>query len=210
MSVPTDLPFPIGSTGGYTSASDGVQWEGREFIVEDLDYSSSPAKPRAYASGGQTNEHKVIRCVRNVSGVALLPGYLCQFGTATGQYGYRVTGYSNVNPQEAYVVDEFLPAAGVANNDLFYIVIEGKTNVRVSCVAANAVISAGSAIVADTAAASTFSTTAGRVTAQTIGGATAPLANQIMFRLGIMLTGVTTANTDSYALAQIYRGVGVG
>lgn len=207
MSLPVELPFPIGSTYGATTANagtDGSQYEGREYVIEDLDYSSSPNKPRAYSSGGQTNEKKVVRVVRNVSGITLLGGFLAQMGTGTGQYGMRLTGYSNVNPQEAYVIDEFL-TAGCPNNDLCYVTIEGKTAVRVSTVAANAVISAGSLIVADTAAASTFSTSAGRITAQTIGGATAPLANQIMFKLGVMLTGVTTGNTDTFALAHIYR-----
>lgn len=196
------LPFDIGKTAGVTGSTDKQELEGREFVVEDLDYTSSPYKPRAYSTGG-ANEFKTVRVVRNTSGVNLLPALLVIFDPA--HYGMQVNGYANVNPSEAYPVDEFLPSAGVANNDLFYIVVEGKAAITVSDVPANAVISQGSIVIADTAAASTFSTTAGRITAQVLTGATAPLANNIQFRIGIACSAATTNNSNTNILVHVWR-----
>lgn len=197
------LPFPIGSTMGVTVATDQVAWEGREFVVEDLDYSGSLPKGRAYSAAVA---HKRVRIVRNVSGINLLPRYLAQFGTAAGQYGKRITGYTNTTAGDGFPIDEFLPAAGVVNNDLFYIVVEGPAECYTSA-AANAedVFSAGSVLVALTAAASTFSTTAGRVTPQDLTGATALLANQVQNRIGVAMSASTTANSNSAKLVYVRK-----
>lgn len=196
-----ELPFQIGSTYGATTSTDGAKLEGREYLVEDLDYSTSVPKARAISDSIQW---KRIRIVRNVSGVALLPRYLVRFSTS--KYGKQVDGYVNTTAGEGYPVDEFLPTAGVANNDLFYIVVEGPAECYTSA-AANAedVFSQGSVLVALTAAASTFSTTAGRVTPQDLTGATALLANQIQNKVGVAMSESTTANSNSAKLVYIKR-----
>lgn len=195
------LPFPIGGTYGASGATDGIKFEGREYIVEDLDYSANPAKARAISD---SVSFKRIRVVRNVSGISLLPRYLVGFKAS--QYGKQVDGYTNTTAAEGFPVDEFLPSTGVPNNDLFYITVEGPAECFTSA-AANAedVFSQKSVLVALTAAASTFSTTAGRVTAQDLTGATALLGNQIMNRVGVAMSASTTANTNSAKLVHIRR-----
>jgi hypothetical protein len=195
------LPFPIGSTMGVTGSTDQERWEGREFLVEDLDYSTATPKQRAAGNGIGT---KRVRIVRNVSGINLLPRYLVSFSAS--KYGKQVDGYTNTTAAEGYPVDEFLPAAGVVNNDLFYIVVEGPAECYTSA-AANAedVFSQKSVLVALTAAASTFSTTAGRVTPQDLTGATALLANQVQNRIGVAMSASTTANSNSAKLCYIKK-----
>lgn len=195
------LPFQIGSTFGTTTSTVGVEWEGREFNIMDMDYTTNPAKPRAATNG---TEIKRIRVVRNVSGISLLPGYLVSF--KAGQYGKQVDGYTTTTAAEGYPVDEFLVSTGVANNDLFYITVGGPASVVTSLAAdATDVFSAGSVLVALTAATSQ-ATTAGRVSAQDLTGATANLGNQVMNRVGVAISASTTANTNVMKLAFInYR-----
>lgn len=196
-----ELPFPIGSTYGATASTDGERLEGREYLVEDLDYSLSVPKQRAYSNGIQW---KRVRVVRNSSGISLLPRYLVQFSST--KYGKQVTGYTNTTAGEGYPVDEFLPTTGVANNDLFYIVVEGPAECYTSAAAsAEDVFSALSVLVALTAAASTFSTTAGRVTPQDLTGATALLGAQLQNRIGVALSASTTANSNSAKLVYIKK-----
>lgn len=195
------LPFAIGSTYGASASTDGQEWEGREFNVLDLDYTTNPAKVRAASNG---TEMKRIRVVRNVSGIALLPGYLASF--KAGQYGKQVDGYTTTTAAEGYPIDEFLSSSGVANNDLCYITVGGNASVMTS-LAANAedVFSANSVLVALTAATSQ-ATTAGRVSAQDLTGATANLGNQVQNRVGVAISASTTANTNVLKLAFInYR-----
>lgn len=197
------LPFEIGSTYGATATTDGAQWEGREFTVEDRDYSSSntSAKPnRAYGANGW----RTLRVVRNVSGVALLPGLLVSF--KSGAYGKQVDGYARTTDQgPVFPVDEFLPAAGVPNNDLFYICVNGPASIKVAVDATGANIAQGAEILATTAAASTVSTTAGRIYgAAVIGAATTFPANNVFNRIGLMLSSATTADAGASKLCYIY------
>lgn len=197
------LPFEIGSTFGATASTDGAAWEGREFWVEDRDYSSTnrSTKPlRAYGANGWRR----LRVVRNVSGVAILPGMLVTFSSTA--IGKQVAGFSRTTDVAgAYPVDEFLPTAGCPNNDLCYICVEGPASVRVATDATNANIAAGSEISAITAAASTHSTTAGRVYGNApIGAVSTALANLVRNRIGIMLSAATTADTNTNKLAYIF------
>ena len=206
------LPFPIGGTffaGGTTDSTSGVEWEGREFDVEDLDYTTNPAKPRAFSNGTEIKRVRVVRnvCVSGSGGTTtglLLPGMLVTF--KAGKYGKQVDGYACTTAVEAYPVDEFVVSTGVPINDLFYIVVSGPAAVNTS-LAANGedVFSAASVLVALTAATS-GATTAGRVSAQDLTGATALLGNQLQNRVGVALSASTTANTNVTKLAFItYR-----
>jgi hypothetical protein len=194
------LPWPIGQTAGVTGSTDMIQWEGREFLVEDLDYSANPAKARAYSD---SVEWKRIRVVRNVSGVSLLPAMLVSFKSTA--HGKQVDGYADVYQEECYPTDEFLPSTGVANNDLFYIVVDGPAGIKVSVTAAESVIATGSWVHNVTAAASTHSTTAGRIQAATFTGSTAVLANTILYRIGIMMSSSTTADTGAVRLVRVKK-----
>lgn len=120
-----DTPlFARGATAGVTAATDQTQLEGLVYEFEDLNWSDTGVK--------SARSGKLVKCmiVRNTSGINLLPGRLARFATTGGSplaCLARVDGYAGLVDAEAFagVVDEWLPAAGVANNDLFYIVIQG-------------------------------------------------------------------------------------
>jgi len=207
-----DMPFAIGSTffnGGTTDSTSGVEWEGREFDVLDLDYSGTLAKPRAFSNSTEIKRVRVVRnvCVSGSGGTTtglLLPGFLVSFKLT--KYGKQVDGYTTTTAAEGFPVDEFVVSTGVPINDLFYITVSGPASVMTS-LAANAedVFSAGSVLVALTAATS-GATTAGRVSAQDLTGATALLGNQIQNRVGVACSASTTANTNVTKLCFVnYR-----
>jgi hypothetical protein len=148
MSLYVDPPFALGQTLGVSSASDGGGWVGAVKVFPDV----NPAT-------GKIRSNRVKKCiaVRNTSGVALLPKRVVTFksGSIT-----EVDGYTNVTDQaSAGVVDEHLPAAGVAANDVFWITIDGPTEVKLGPAQEAAV---NTVLVALTAATSTVSTTAGQ------------------------------------------------
>lgn len=148
MSLLVDPPFALGQTLGVSSTSDGTGWVGAVKEFTDINPTTGVIR---------SNRRKVCVAVRNTSGAALLPKKLVTFsgiGSADGQN--TVAGNEFVG-----VVDEFLPAAGVAANDVFWVTIEGPTEV-----VADAAVSAGNAVACDTAA-TAGAATAGRVVATT-------------------------------------------
>jgi hypothetical protein len=96
-----------------------MEWE-----FEDYDYSTT-------VNGDRCHTPVICRCVRNASGTTLLPKRVAKFksdSTDPRIYGNQVSGYATIGLAGG-VVDEFLPAAGVAPNELFWLVIEGPTKV---------------------------------------------------------------------------------
>lgn len=199
-----NLPFERGKTfyqGGTIDTADlaGLNLEGKEYIVEDIHPTTGAIRTQQYVK---------LRIVRNVSGVALLPKHGVVFDTTNaGKYGGRVIGYSILTAGESHPVDEYLNATtGCPNNDLCYIVMEGPGVVLTTKDGdASNVIALGGWVVAATAAASTHSTTAGRVEVQDLTGATALLAEQVQNRIGRALSAKTTANTNADLLVLVGR-----
>lgn len=199
-------PFPRGQTfynGATINTSDlgGQNLEGKEWEFEDIDLSQTGAKP------ARTNRTVRCRCVRNVSGINLLPKRVVSYqtGGTDGRYAVgRVDGYTTTVAQRAAgVVDEWLPAAGVVNNDLFWIVVEGPTKVLTDLAGgANNVHTIGELVTALTAATSQ-ATTAGRVQPQDLTGATQLLGNQVLNVIGRALSAATTANTGADLLVDM-------
>ena len=196
-------PWERGQTyyGGQTIDSNnlgGIDLEGKEFVFEDIDHSVVGAKPK------RSGKRVKVRVVRNVGAAALLPKGLASFVAGT-TYGKRVDGLARTTAAEGYPIDEWLPAAGVPVNDLFYIVVEGPSLVLSDLAAgANNVITAGGVLVALTAATS-GATTAGRVAPQDLTGATALLANQVQNRIGVALSSKTTAETNASILIEVKK-----
>jgi hypothetical protein len=187
-------PFGLGATAEAAASTDLEQWVGKEWIFEDRDPTTLAIR---------TNMYKRCRLVRNVSAGVLLPKRLVTLKRTAGKNASEVDGYSFNWAEQAFPVDEFLPAAGVAVNDIFWIVIEGPALVLTDlAAAANPVIGVHNWLVSLTAA-SSGATTAGRVVAGTFGGATTPLADQIMNRLGQAMTARTTANTNTDVLINM-------
>lgn len=148
MSLTINPPFALGQTLGVSSTSDGVGWVGA--VKQFPDVVPATGKIRS-------NRLKTCIAVRNVSGVALLPKRVVTFKAGSIS---EVDGYANATDEIcAGVVDEHLPASGVANNDVFWITVQGPTEVKLGPGLTAAV---DSSLVALTAAASTDSTTAGQ------------------------------------------------
>ncbi len=203
-------PFPIGSTF-YEGASidtanyGGLQWEGTTWEEEDWNLTMFPAST-AGARQARTNRRRVLMIVRNVSGITLLPKRLVTLQKAGTDGRFllgRVDGYATTTAQEGFPVDEWLPATGVVNGDLFYIVIAGPATCLTDLASgAGSVITVGDVLVSLTAATS-GATTAGRVAVQDITGATTPLALQLQNTLGRALSAKTTTQTNGDVLVDI-------
>jgi hypothetical protein len=148
MSLYVDPPFALGQTLGVTSATDGGGWVGAVKLFPDID-----------PSNGQIRSNRLKKCiaVRNVSGVALLPKRVVTF--KSGSFS-EVDGYTRLtDAASAGVVDEHLPSGGVAANDVFWVTVEGPTEVKLG---PGLQAAADTTLVALTAGASTDSTTAGQ------------------------------------------------
>lgn len=125
-------PFPRGGVGTHYSdpytidTTDGSWKEGLEWVFEDKDFSNAVDG----VIPDRTYSFVTCRIVRNASGSALLPKRFAKFKTdgTAAQYLGQVSGYGDTVGQIGGVVDEFLPAAGAAANDLFWLVVEGVTN----------------------------------------------------------------------------------
>lgn len=148
MSLNVDPPFALGQTLGVSSTADGVGWVG--VVKQFPDVNPNTGKIR-------TNRVKTCIAVRNVSGVTLLPKRLVTFKSGSLS---EVDGYTRLtDAASAGVVDEHIPASGVANNDVFWVTVNGPTEVKLGPASEAAV---DTSLVALTAAASTHSTTAGQ------------------------------------------------
>ena len=166
MGLQVDPPFALGQTLGVTTVNDslvgisgsyGDNWVGA--VKEFTDVNPITGKVRS-------NRRKVCIAVRNTSTVALAPKRVVRL--AAGSFTL-VDGYaSTANAEVVGVVDEYLPASGVAVNDVFWVTVGGPTEVSVALSGTD--VAVGDRLGVITAAAST-STTAGRVTPLTLSGA---------------------------------------
>jgi hypothetical protein len=148
MSLTVDPPFALGQTLGVSSVTDGVGWVG---VVKQF--------PDVNPVTGVVRSNRIKTCiaVRNVSGVTLLPKRTVSFKSGSLS---EVDGYSaDTTKPTAGVTDEHVPASGVANNDVFWITVQGPTEVKLGPAQEAAV---DTTLVSLTAAASTVSTTAGQ------------------------------------------------
>ena len=196
MSRDENPPFGRGETffqGDTANATDGAELEGKEWVFED----KSPTDRTA-----RSNKYCRCRIVRNTSGIALLPKRIARFELSAVDYGAQADGYTTTTAAEGFPIDEYLPAAGVPANDLFWIVIEGPAVVLTSLSDLTADLAAGAWVVAITAVTSQ-ATTAGRVTNNDLTGATALLANQVLNRIGRCLSAKTTQNTNADLLVEV-------
>lgn len=206
-----NLPFPIGKTffDGQTIATADVtaskSLEGREYWIEDLDYSASVPTRRSGLL-------KRVRVVRNNSGIALLPKRLAILENTAGVYGGRVDGMcrlgygSTTLPAVAFPIDEFLPTAGVPNNDLFYITVEGPAVVLTALANMGADVAVGDWLVHATAATSQ-ATTAGRFTTNALTAADTGLTayREDDRRIGRAMSAMTSQGTNQSVLINISR-----
>jgi hypothetical protein len=121
----SELPWERGTTANFGQATIDVNsfkhLEGMEYVVRD----SAPNNP---VETPETQAPVKLRLVRNLSGIFLLPRRMVTLDPANN---YRSSlGYAQAaNGEMAFPVDEFLPATGVAPNDLFYVITGGPSEV---------------------------------------------------------------------------------
>ena len=161
----------------------GINLEGKIFVFEP----NSDATTTLYGQLGPDPNGRAItvRVVRNVSGQALLPKRLVRYQLATTNVNLEthIDGYTiGAGDVPAGIVDEFLPPAGVANEDLFYLVIDGPT-IGVSLTTGTVSIAHGSVLVPGLGTSKTTAD-AGCLDSQVLTGATATLADQIQNSVG--------------------------
>jgi hypothetical protein len=188
---------PLLKRGTSDAASVFSVQAGREFEVEDID----PSNPRNHRTG-----HIIrLRLVKNSSGVALLPKYLVTFKAGTNRT--EVDGYARTTAADGksvVPVDEFLPSTGVPNGEYFWVVVHGPAMCYMPA-SEVADITEEDVLVALTAAASTHSTTAGRVAKQDLTGATAVLGNQVNGAFGRALSAKSSSSTNSNILVFVHN-----
>jgi hypothetical protein len=150
MGLHVDPPWGLGQTLGVSSDADGKGWVGAVKVFTDVN-------PRT----GQVRSNRLKRCiaVRNTSGVALLPKKLVKFVDGSVS---AVDAYTRLdNAVVAGVVDEYLPSTGVADDDVFWITVDGPTEVSLG-VANQAGLNTDIVAVTSTTAGATDATTGGR------------------------------------------------
>jgi hypothetical protein len=130
---------------------------------------------------GALKSNRTVECiaVKNTSGSALLPGAVAKFKDAA--ILSEVDGLAVAATTLMGVVDEYLPAAGVPNNEVFWLVVRGPSTVTKTATSVSAGASYGPSATAGSAAAQganaqlgfaieTSATTSGRILVRTNAG----------------------------------------
>jgi|5_EtaG_2_1085323.scaffolds.fasta_scaffold00140_51 hypothetical protein len=121
----TDPGFPRGSTLGITNSNtyDAQVGDGSHLLgVHKVFLDTNPATQSV-----TTNETVECIAVKNCSGSALLPKTLVKFKEAATLT--QVDAAANNTHIRVGVVDEYLPATGVPNNEVFWVVVRGPTTI---------------------------------------------------------------------------------
>lgn len=121
----TDPGFPRGSTLGITTSNtyDAQVGDGSHILgVHKVFLDTNPATQSV-----TTNETVECIAVKNTSGGALLPKTLVKFKLAATLT--EVDAAADNSHVRVGVVDEYLPAAGVPNNEVFWVVVRGPTTI---------------------------------------------------------------------------------
>lgn len=138
---------------------------------------------------GALNSNRTVECiaVKNASGGALLPGQVVRFKAAatSGQFSGGILGEVDATATASDVllgiVDEYLPAAGVADKEVFWVVVRGPSTVTKTATSVSAGAAYGPSATAGSAAAQganallgyaieTSATTSGRLLVRTASG----------------------------------------
>lgn len=185
-SVPNDSIYGLQSAAAYGDNFAGVV---KEFV------DANPVTGQI-----RTNRRKVCVAVKNSSAAALLPKRLVTFSTAAGKLLSEVTGYARLtNEERVGVVDEWLPTSGVAVNDIFWVTVDGPT--EVSSALSGTAVAAGDRLAAITAATS-GAVTAGRVTPSALVGATTGANDNGRGVIGYAVSAGTTDGTGILAMVK--------
>lgn len=181
-------PFERGKTYFQGTPSDVTAkgfLEGKCWVFEGRNWSQSSSGVRTDLTGRYT----VCMVVRNLSGGLLLPKLIAKMKTdgTSREFLGQVMGLATVVGEFGFPIDEYLPAAGVAANDLFWLVVGGLATC-VTAAAGDTNISTGSFVIPSTG---------GKVIDQdTTVAAGVATFNQIQGAIGRCVLGVNAINTD--------------
>jgi hypothetical protein len=200
MGLQADPPFGLGQTLGVIGANDslvgisgsyGDNWVG--CVKEFTDVNPITGHVRS-------NRRKVCIAVRNTSSGALLPKRVVRLaGAGTALYG-AADGYAaTANEALCGVVDEFLPASGVAANDVFWVTVDGPTEVAVALSGTDVAVRDRLSVIT---AASSGATTAGRVTVSPLSSATTGAGDNGIGVIGFAASAGATTGTSVLALVR--------
>lgn len=203
-------PFNLGETYKGKDADGNLlnpTWLGAVF---EFQYGSRTAISRGGKNRKSARTIKAI-ATRNTSGIALLPKRVVQFETTAGLSNlHSVAGYCTVFAgAHNAIVDDSLPSGGVADDDIFWAIVQGPVLCLVPMVGSSfngTDIAVGDKLIACTAATSQ-ATSAGRVTNKTFSSVTAGVFDAAVNLIGTALsartTGETTGAVDILINAQI-------
>lgn len=209
MSIPEGAPFPLGSTMVGTDPSGNLINENFLGQIHEFEF---PQGTSSLATNSRVTGRRVKAiCCRNVSGGALLPKRLVT--SYTTSEGAPILGAANTYPaalaaQAKGVIDSWLPSAGVADDDLFWVIIEGPCYVLTPMVNTqfNGAFAPGSVLCAATH--TETGTGAGRVS-NTVFTTDSITQNKAMTenRIGTCLATVTTGSTNTTVLINVDMAV---
>jgi hypothetical protein len=115
------LPFPRGEF--VDSLPEGIL--GKVYAVADNEVKG--------LTGRNSNEYVYLKVVKNSSGIALLPKRLAKPKiSSTIGFETEIAGYTTVDAEDCYPIDEYLPASGVPDANYFYVVVGGPATVLTS------------------------------------------------------------------------------
>jgi hypothetical protein len=200
MGLQVDPPFGLGQTLGVTTPNDslvgisgsyGDNWVG--CVKEFTDVNPVNGQVRS-------NRRKVCIAVRNTSGAALLPKRVIRLaGSGTALFG-AADGYASAaNEALCGVVDEFLPAAGVPVGDVFWLTVEGPTEVALALSGTDVAVRDRLAVAT---AATSGATTAGRVTVSPLSASTAGGNNNGIGVIGYAASAGATTGSNVLAFLK--------
>jgi hypothetical protein len=200
MGLQVDPPFGLGQTLGLDGVNDSLYGPGVAYgnnwmgcVKEFTDVNPITGQVRSH-------RRKVCIAVRNTSGAALLPRRVVRLaGAGTALFG-AADGYASAaNEALCGVVDEFLPAGGVAANDVFWVTVDGPTEVAVALSGTDVAVRSPLSVI--TSAAST-SNTAGRVTVSPLSASTAGANDNGIGVIGYAASAGATTGTAVLALVK--------
>lgn len=196
-------PMKLGDTLKGTDAAGNLinsHWEGAVFEIPDRSSTTSV--------GRRSGRGRLVMVVRNVATVALLGKRAVTLKSGGTNYFGQVDGYTDVlgEAHVVGVVDDLLPSAGCAINDLCFVTVKGPTLILTPNAGAafTGDQAAGAKLVAATAAASTTSV-AGRLSNVTLVGqtGTTDAFNFATNIVAIALTARTTGETSADQLIHV-------
>jgi len=183
------------SGGTPTSIDQSAQSEGARMSFKDEYRSGSGVLVK------RSNQYVECVLVRNSSGAALLPGRTVSW--ASGYRGRRVDGYTRTTNQEvAGVVDDQLPSAGVASNDLFWLIRRGPCLIKTPLAGDSGNVFAVDDVLVALTAVTSGATTSGRPAVMAKAAST-NTAEAIINRFARVVSAKTTANTNADMLVNV-------